>query len=79
MKKRAKYIQEYIELVNEYLYNTKEKDYNCPVMVVAEAFLMKHNGYEGFNFFVDKKLGDFTFRVLAGSSKKDEYEFIQLM
>lgn len=77
MKKRPKYITNFIELGNALLRDRKEKDYNCDLSIFMENYLMKQGDYyEGFNFYKEGNNGNLE---LAGSTLKENYDCIQIV
>ena len=80
-KKRPQYIQDLVNKVNEHLRHFKVKDeYEDSLFTFMMMYLLDKKMYEGYNFYVDKYnpyLGK-TIPTLAGSAKKDEYEYLQL-
>ena len=77
-KKRPQYVQEIVDDINEIFYHKKEKNAHCDLAIWLDHYLLKKEMYRGYNFFIDKTQTDGkTYKVLAGSSDPNEYEYIQ--
>lgn len=77
-KKRPQYVQEIVDDINEIFYRTKEKNAHCDLAIWLDHYLLKKGMYRGYNFYIDKTHTDgTTYKVLAGSSDPNEYEYIQ--
>ena len=80
-KKRPQYVQDLVTKVNEYLRTNMVKDeYHDNLFSFMCDYLIQKKMYEGYNFYVDKydpNLGK-NIPMLAGSCKKDEYEYLQI-
>ena len=77
-KKRPQYVQEIVDEINEIFYRKKEKNALCDLAIWLDHYLLKKGMYHGYNFFIDKTHTDGkTYKVLAGSSDPNVYEYIQ--
>lgn len=79
-KKRPQYVQDLVNKVNDNLRLLKVKDENDTLFWFMCDYLLKKGMYEGYNFYVDKYnpyLGK-NIPMLAGSAKKEEYEYLQI-
>ena len=77
-KKRPQYVQEIVDEINEFFYHKKEKNAHCDLAIWLDHYLLKKGMYRGYNFYIDKTLTDGkTYKMLAGSSDPNEYEYIQ--
>ena len=81
-KKRPQYVQDLVNKANEHLRAFKVKDeYNDTLFTFVCDYLLERDMYEGFNYF---KMEYNTYlkkyvAVFAGSSKKDKFDFLQIM
>ena len=77
-KKRPQYVQEIVDEINEIFYRKKEKNALCDLAIWLGSYLLKKGMYRGYNFYIDKTHTDgTTYKVPAGSSDPDVYEYIQ--
>ena len=77
-KKRPQYVQEIVDDINEIFYHKKEKNAYCDLAIWLDHYLLKKGMYRGYNFYIDKTLTDGkTYKMLAGSSDPNKYEYIQ--
>lgn len=77
-KKRPQYVQEIVDDINEIFYHKKEKNAHCDLAIWLDHYLLNKGMYRGYNFYIDKTHTDgTTYKVLAGSSDPNEYEYIQ--
>lgn len=80
-KDRPQYVEDLLNKVNEYLRNNKVKDeYNDNLFTFMCNYLLQRNMYRGYNFYVDK-YNTYTKTIvpmLAGSAKKEEYDYLQI-
>ena len=77
-KKRPQYVQEIVDEINEIFYHKKEKNTNCDLAIWLDHYLLNKGMYRGYNFYIDKTHTDgTTYKVLAGSSDPNVYEYIQ--
>ena len=80
-KKRPQYVQDLVNKVNGNLRLLKVKDENDTLFwFMCDYLLKKGMMYEGYNFYKDK-FNPYTNTIvpmLAGSCKKDEYEYLQI-
>ena len=77
-KKRPQYVQEIVDEINEIFYRKKEKNALCDLAIWLDHYLLKKGMYCGYNFFIDETHTDGkTYKVLAGSSDPNVYEYIQ--
>lgn len=78
-KKRPKYVEEYVNDVNNALEKWGIKDETNDLFLFACEYLMKHKMYEGFNFYKHHPLKDGKeILALAGSGNKDKFDCLQL-
>jgi hypothetical protein len=81
-KKRPQYVQDLVNKANEHLRVHKVKDeYTDNLFTFVCDYLLKRDMYEGYNYF---KMEYNTYikkdvMVYAGSHKKDEFDFLQIM
>ena len=79
-KKRTKYVTELINKVNETLRFRKIQDESDTLFVFACDYLLKKNMYQGYNFYKDE-FNPYLNKIiptLAGSYKKDKFEYLQI-
>lgn len=77
-KKRPEYVLNIMSDVNTYLRNKNVKDESDSLFVWACGYLIGRNMYNGFNYFkYGKTLANPI--MLAGSSNKDEFDFLQIL
>ena len=77
-KKRPQYVQEIVDEINEIFYRKKEKNVLCDLAIWLDHYLLNKGMYRGYNFYIDKTHTDgTTYKVLAGSSDPNVYEYIQ--
>ena len=74
--KRAKQLQQVVDITNNYLRNNGIKDESDPAFLIVMHSLLQTNTYHGFNYFKDKQIGTVTVPVLAGSST--DFDYLQL-
>ena len=76
--KRPKYVQELINKVNELWRETGQKDEHCTLMIFMQSYLLQKKMYRGYNFYKVENHNGRDIVMLAGSSDKEKYDFIQL-
>ena len=81
-KKRPQYVQDLVNKVNEHLRVHKVKEEHTDNLFKFMCdYLLKKDMYEGYNFF-KMEYNPYLKKdvvVFAGSYKKDEFEFLQIM
>lgn len=79
-KNRPQYVTEMLMKVNEYLRFHKVKDeYKDTLFTFMCDYLLHKGMYEGYNFYVDyTTTNGEVVPMLAGSCKKEEYEYLQI-
>lgn len=77
-KKRPKYVEEYINEVNNALEKWGVKDEGNSLFIFACDYLLKRNMYEGFNFYKHVVRNGIEMLDLAGTYNKDEFDCLQL-
>ena len=75
--KRTKQMQNFINQVNDYLRKNRIKNEGNDVFLITTHNLLQQNLYKGFNYYKDKKIGDVTLPILAGSST--DFEYLQIL
>lgn len=80
-KNRPTYVKQLVENANTYLRALKVKDESDSLFSFVCDYLLKRNMYEGYNYF---KMEYNTYlkkdvMVYAGSYKKDEFDFLQIL
>ncbi len=78
--KRPQYVTDLVEKANKRFRDFKIKDESNDLFVFVCDYLLKRNMYEGYNFFKNKYVHDVdkVVSVLAGSAKKEEYDYLQI-
>lgn len=82
-KKRPQYVINMLNDVNAYLRFRNVKDENDTLFRWMCNYLLDRNMYEGFNYhkwgdrIINPETGERN-TVLAGSYKKDEFDFLQI-
>lgn len=80
-KKRPQYLVNMINETNEYLRLNRVTDEHDSLFGFMCAYLLKRDFYQGFNYFKDEyntHVKDVV-SVFAGSYKKGEYDYLQIM
>jgi hypothetical protein len=79
-KNRPQYVKELVEKANKRFRDFKIKDESNDLFVFVCDYLLKKNMYEGYNFYKDvyNPYVDNIVPMLAGSAKKDEYDYLQI-
>lgn len=80
-KNRPNYVTELLNKTNDYLRFRKVTDTTDTLFVFMCDYLLKKNMYKGYNFF-KMEYNPYLKKdvvVFAGSYKKDEFEFLQIM
>lgn len=77
-KKRPKYVEEYINEVNNALEKWGVKDESNDLFIFACNYLLKHKMYEGFNFYKHVVRNGIEMLDLAGTPNKDKFDCLQL-
>jgi len=78
--KRPKYVTELVENANKRFRDFKIKDEGNDLFVFVCDYLLKKKMYNGYNFFktVYNPYLKKDVSVLAGSAKKDEFDYLQI-
>jgi hypothetical protein len=78
--KRPQYVTDLVEKANKRFRDFKIKDESNDLFVFVCDYLLKRNMYEGYNFYKDEYVHyvDKVVSVLAGSAKKEEYDYLQI-
>ena len=77
-KKRPKYVEEYINEVNNALEKWGVKDDDDSLFFFACNCLLKRNMYEGFNTYKHVDINGETRLVLAETCNKDKFDCLQI-
>lgn len=77
-KKRPKYVEEYINEVNNALEKWGVKDESNDLFIFACNYLLKRKMYEGFNFYKHVVRNGVEMLDLAGTPNKDKFDCLQL-
>lgn len=77
-KKRPKYVEEYINEVNNALEKWSVKDESNDLFIFACDYLLKRKMYEGFNFYKHVVRNGIEMLDLAGTPNKDKFDCLQL-
>lgn len=77
-KKRPKYVEEYINEVNNALEKWGVKDESNDLFIFACGYLLKRKMYEGFNFYKHVVRNGIEMLDLAGTPNKDKFDCLQL-
>lgn len=77
-KKRPKYVEEYINEVNNALEKWGIKDESNSLFLFACDYLLKRNMYNGFNFYKHVVRNGNEVLDLAGTYNKDKFDCLQI-
>lgn len=79
-RKRPQYVAEMVNAANKRFRDFNIKDESNDLFVFVCDYLLKKKMYEGYNFFktVYNPFLKKDVSVLAGSAKKDEYDYLQI-
>lgn len=77
-RKRTKQVNEFVDKVNETLRRRNIKNEDDTLFIFACDYLLSKKMYEGFNFCKYKTIDGRQVIGLAGSAKKEDYDFLQL-
>ena len=77
-RKRTKQVTEFVEKVNKRLELSRIKNEDDSLFVFACDYLNSKKMYEGFNFCKYKVIDGRKVIGLAGSAKREEYDFLQI-
>lgn len=76
-RKRTKYVEEYINEVNNALERMGVKDQSDSLFNFTCNYLLNRKMYEGFNFYKHVVINGVEKLVLAGTPNKDEFDCLQ--
>jgi hypothetical protein len=80
-KKRPQYVTDLLKKVNQHLREFKVKEEHTDNLFIFMCdYLLTRDMYRGYNFYKDmyNPYKGEVVPVLAGSAKKDEYDYLQI-